>query len=43
MEKDLWKDHGSTFMNYLDDLDAVRKISWKNHFKEMELQKYDPR
>jgi MoaA/NifB/PqqE/SkfB family radical SAM enzyme len=43
LEKDLWSEHGKTFMNYLDDLDASRKISWRNNFKEMELEIYDPR
>lgn len=43
LEKDLWPIHGKTFMQYLDDLDAARNISWKKHFSEMELQKYDPR
>lgn len=43
MEKDLWAEHGPTFMNYLDDLDRVRKISWKLSFKEMNLEKYDNR
>ncbi len=43
MEKDLWPEHGKTFMNYLDDLDNSRNISWKYSFSEMELEKYDPR
>lgn len=43
LEKDLWKTEGKTFMNYLDDLDAARKISWRQSFREMELEKYDPR
>lgn len=43
MEKDLWPVHGNTFMNYLDDLDRVRKISWRDNFSEMNLEKYDPR
>lgn len=43
MEKDLWSEHGTTFMQYLDDLDVARKISWRYNFKEMELDKYDPR
>lgn len=43
LEKDLWNIHGTTFMNYLDDLDAARKISWKNSFNEMELDYYDLR
>lgn len=43
LEKDLWADHGSTFMQYLDDLDKSRKINWKYSFQEMELEKYDPR
>ena len=25
-------------MNYLDDLDIARKISWREHFPEMELE-----
>jgi hypothetical protein len=37
---DLWNKHGPTFMSYLNDLDAARKISWKYSFKEMELEKY---
>ena len=43
MEKDMWNEHGTTFMNYLDDLDDVRKISWKQSFKDMRLENYDPR
>ena len=43
LEKDLWSEHGTTFMQYLDDLDTARKISWKYNFQEMELDKYDPR
>lgn len=43
MDKNLWIEHGTTFMNYLDDLDSARNISWKYSFSEMELQKYDPR
>jgi hypothetical protein len=30
-------------MNYLDDLDAARNISWRKSFKEMELGQHDPR
>ena len=30
-------------MNYLDDLDSARNISWNYSFKEMELEKHDPR
>lgn len=40
LEKDLWKAYGSTFINYLNDLDNVRKINWRHSFKEMELEKY---
>jgi len=43
MEKDLWKEHGHTFMQYLDDLDKSRSISWKHNFQEMRLDQYDPR
>ena len=43
MDEDLWDTHGNTFMNYLDDLDIARKISWREHFPEMELEKYDKR
>jgi MoaA/NifB/PqqE/SkfB family radical SAM enzyme len=43
MEKDLWSEHGITFMQYLDDLDIARNISWKYSFKEMNLEKYDLR
>lgn len=43
MEKDLWNTDGIVFMNYLDDLDRSRKISYKHNFKEMTLQKYDIR
>jgi hypothetical protein len=43
LEKDLWKTQGSVFMNYLDDLDAARKVNWNYSFKEMELEKHDPR
>lgn len=40
LETDLWKTHGSTFINYLNDLDDARKISWRYSFKEMELDKF---
>jgi MoaA/NifB/PqqE/SkfB family radical SAM enzyme len=43
LEKDLWITEGKTFMNYLDDLDNARKISWQTSFSEMGLEKYDPR
>jgi len=43
LEKDKWATHGNTFMNYLDDLDSARKISWQTSFTEMELHKYDIR
>ena len=43
LEKDLWAEHGKTFMQYLDDLDIARNINWKYNFEEMELGKYDPR
>jgi MoaA/NifB/PqqE/SkfB family radical SAM enzyme len=43
LEKDMWKEQGETFMQYLDDLDTARNISWKHNFQEMELHKYDPR
>ena len=43
LEKDLWKTQGSVFMNYLDDLDAAREVNWNYSFKEMELEKHDPR
>ena len=41
LEKDRWSDQGTVFMNYLDDLDNARNISWRKSFKEMELEKYD--
>jgi len=40
LEKDLWNNHGTTFINYLNDLDQARNINWKFSFKEMELEKY---
>jgi len=43
LEKDLWSTQGSVFMNYIDDLDRARNISWQQCFSEMELTKYDPR
>lgn len=43
LERDLWQEHGITFMNYLDDLDKARNIRWKESFNEMNLGKYDPR
>jgi MoaA/NifB/PqqE/SkfB family radical SAM enzyme len=43
LEKDKWTTHGNTFMNYLDDLDSARNISWRTSFKEMKLEKYDVR
>lgn len=41
LEKDLWPIHNVTFMNYLNDLDKARNISWRYSFKEMELEKYE--
>ena len=41
LEKDLWREQGKTFMRYLNDLDASRKISWKHSLKEMNLERYD--
>lgn len=43
LEKDLWPEYGPVFMNYLDDLDRVRKISWRKNFAKMDLEQYDPR
>lgn len=43
MAKDLWPEQGEVFLNYLDDLDRVRKCDWHSSFKEMELEKYDVR
>lgn len=43
LENDQWTTHGVTFMNYLNDLDKARNISWKESFRDMELEKYDPR
>lgn len=43
MEKDLWPEHGATLMQYLDDIDRARNISWKYNFQEIGLEKYDPR
>ena len=40
LEKDLWKTEGKTFMNYLNDLDIARNISWQHSFKEMKLENY---
>jgi MoaA/NifB/PqqE/SkfB family radical SAM enzyme len=40
LEKDLWIEQGNILLQYLDDLDNVRNISWKNSFKEMHLGKY---
>lgn len=39
-EQDLWKQFGNTFIDYLNDLDRARNISWKYSFKEMELDKF---
>lgn len=39
-DNDLWEQHGTTFISYLNDLDAARKIDWKYSFKEMQLEKY---
>lgn len=39
-EKNLWDNHGKTFLQYLDDLDVARKISWRHSFKEMNLEKF---
>ena len=41
LEKDEWSTHGKTFMNYLNDLDKARNISWRHSFKEMELEKFN--
>tara|TARA_B000000557_G_scaffold262140_1_gene262361 strand:- start:271 stop:1461 length:1191 start_codon:yes stop_codon:yes gene_type:complete len=43
MEKNSWSTHGSILLNYLDDLDEIRKIDWAESFKEMDLKKYDTR
>lgn len=43
LEKDLWNKEGIIFMNYLDDLDAARNISWRQSFFNMRLENYDPR
>ena len=40
LEKPLWEQHGATFMNYLNDLNTARNVSWQHSFKEMELEKY---
>ena len=40
LEKDLWPEHGRTFIRYLDDLDASRSISWRDSFKEMGMDRY---
>jgi len=37
-EKNLWNDHGKTLLQYLDDLDIERKLSWRHSFKEMNLE-----
>jgi len=36
-EEDNWKPLGPTFMQYLEDLDQSRNISWRKSFKEMDL------
>jgi sulfatase maturation enzyme AslB (radical SAM superfamily) len=36
-DEDKWKDLGPTFIQYLDDLDAARNISWRESFKDMNL------
>ena len=40
-EKDLWREHGPTFINYLNDLDNARNINWKYSFKEIGLENYE--
>lgn len=40
LEKDLWSEQGTVFMNYINDLDRVRGCDWKTAFREMELEKY---
>lgn len=40
MERDLWPEHGRTLINYLNDLDQARSVSWKESLKEIELEKY---
>jgi hypothetical protein len=39
-EKDLWNEHGKTFISYLNDLDIARNISWKESFKDMKIEDY---
>jgi MoaA/NifB/PqqE/SkfB family radical SAM enzyme len=41
IEKDQWQSHGSIFMNYLNDLDQARNISWRYSFKEMKLEEFN--
>jgi len=41
--RDGWNAYGSTFMQYLDDLDAARKCDWRSTLSQMELPKYDSR
>lgn len=43
MEKNAWPEYGKIFMNYMDDLDKFRNISWKSSFSEMKLENYDTR
>ena len=40
LAEDLWPKHGNTLMNYLDDLDYARSVSWRHSFKEMGLERY---
>lgn len=35
LERDLWLEHGETFLRYLDDLDAARNVSWKESLSEL--------
>ena len=43
LKEDLWDEYGNVFLNYLDDIDIARNVSWTDSFSEMDLESYDIR
>ena len=41
LKEDLWDEYGNVFLNYLDDIDIARNVSWTDSFSEMDLESYD--
>jgi len=40
LEKDLWDDHKTTLINYLDDLDTARNTRWRQVLEDMKLDDF---